>query len=524
MTRSVGHRPRRRRRRPRPARRRGSGRSSSGRSRVHTATVIADGPVDGPGAAGHRCATSPRSAGGPIGVGAGLDEQPSRRVRRRHDDHAMPVREEPRRDRPSSVDVDRDRQSAASTSSTTVAGAGGTAWEASGRRHDRAASATVKDATPSRRTGSSTRHRSRRWPPLRRRPALDAPRADLLLRRPRPEGALQAGVPRRRLGRHPAAGRGPDVHGPVQPPRRRRGRRRPSYFAFALLGFGVWTYFSATLQTGTGSLLYNAELLTKVAFPRIVAPTADVPARVDRPRRRPPSSRSSSRWRPAAAVACRPCSSVCRSASCCSSLAVAGPVLLPQRVGREVPRRRRRSSAFARASCCCSSARSPIRRSSCREAGARCSTSTRSAGALGLLRWALVDTERRRRRRSCCCRSVVARRPAARRPRPLPAQRARVRGHHLMAATVIELDGVGKRYRLGEHHGTGPTCARRWPASPRRAARRAAGARCASSGRSATSSFTVDEGEALGIIGSQRRRQEHAAEGHQQHHDADRGR
>jgi ABC-type polysaccharide/polyol phosphate export permease len=48
----------------------------------------------------------------------------------------------------------------------------------------------------------------------------------------------------------------------------------PSYFAFALLGSGVWAYFASTLQAGTNSLLYNAELLTKVAFPRIVAPAA----------------------------------------------------------------------------------------------------------------------------------------------------------------------------------------------------------------------------------------------------------
>lgn len=50
----------------------------------------------------------------------------------------------------------------------------------------------------------------------------------------------------------------------------------PSYFAFAMLGSGVWGYFAATLQAGTNSLLYNADLLTKVAFPRIVAPTATV--------------------------------------------------------------------------------------------------------------------------------------------------------------------------------------------------------------------------------------------------------
>src|SRR6478609_1404301 len=45
-----------------------------------------------------------------------------------------------------------------------------------------------------------------------------------------------------------------------------------SYFAFALLGFGVWTYFSNTMLIGTSSLVNNAELLTKVAFPRVVAP------------------------------------------------------------------------------------------------------------------------------------------------------------------------------------------------------------------------------------------------------------
>lgn len=47
-----------------------------------------------------------------------------------------------------------------------------------------------------------------------------------------------------------------------------------SYFAFALLGFGVWTFFSTALASGTSSLVSNAELLTKVAFPRIVAPAA----------------------------------------------------------------------------------------------------------------------------------------------------------------------------------------------------------------------------------------------------------
>jgi lipopolysaccharide transport system permease protein len=47
-----------------------------------------------------------------------------------------------------------------------------------------------------------------------------------------------------------------------------------SYFAFALLGFGIWTYYSTTLLSGTNSLVYNAHLLTKVSFPKIVVPTA----------------------------------------------------------------------------------------------------------------------------------------------------------------------------------------------------------------------------------------------------------
>lgn len=55
-----------------------------------------------------------------------------------------------------------------------------------------------------------------------------------------------------------------------------------SYFAFALVGFSVWTYFSATVTSGASSLVSNAELLTKVAFPRLVAPVASMlPALID---------------------------------------------------------------------------------------------------------------------------------------------------------------------------------------------------------------------------------------------------
>lgn len=49
-----------------------------------------------------------------------------------------------------------------------------------------------------------------------------------------------------------------------------------SYFAFALAGFGGWTYFSSALQRGSGSLVANAELLTKVSLARIVPPAASL--------------------------------------------------------------------------------------------------------------------------------------------------------------------------------------------------------------------------------------------------------
>jgi ABC-type polysaccharide/polyol phosphate export permease len=47
-----------------------------------------------------------------------------------------------------------------------------------------------------------------------------------------------------------------------------------SYFAFALLGYGVWGYVTGAVQNGAGSLMNNADLITKVSFPLIVAPAA----------------------------------------------------------------------------------------------------------------------------------------------------------------------------------------------------------------------------------------------------------
>ena len=71
----------------------------------------------------------------------------------------------------------------------------------------------------------------------------------------------------------------------------------------------------------------------------------------------------------------------------------------------------------------------------------------------------------------------------------------------MMAGTVIELEGVGKRYRLGEHHGSGTDLretlarlARRARGRPRPAIRDLWSLRGVS--------VSVDEGSALGIIGS----------------------
>lgn len=55
-----------------------------------------------------------------------------------------------------------------------------------------------------------------------------------------------------------------------------------SYFGFALVGFVVWTYLSTGISDGSMSLLANAELITKVPFPKVVAPVAAlVPGLVD---------------------------------------------------------------------------------------------------------------------------------------------------------------------------------------------------------------------------------------------------
>jgi ABC-type polysaccharide/polyol phosphate export permease len=46
------------------------------------------------------------------------------------------------------------------------------------------------------------------------------------------------------------------------------------YPVFALVGYVVWTYFSGSVGAATASLVSNASLVTKVYFPRLIAPLA----------------------------------------------------------------------------------------------------------------------------------------------------------------------------------------------------------------------------------------------------------
>ena len=297
-----------------------------------------------------------------------------------------------------------------------------------------------------------------------------------------------------------------------------------SYFAFALLGFGVWTYFSSTLQSGTNSLLYNAELLTKVSFPRIVAPDGDVPSRLHRPRggRRPGVRHRPRRRRRARAGRAR-----ARAAGglVLLVLAVAGPVYLLSAAVVKYRDASHARSASAFSSCC-----SP------RPIGLPARPRARR------LAHAAVPQPAQRRASACCAGrsstptsrppaqlALVAgrrRRPAAPRPPPLPAPASassRTSSDGRVVSTVIELDGVGKRYRLGEHHGTG-TDLRETARPPRPPPARRAAPRGPRLLVAARRVVRRRRGQRARDHRVQRRRQEHAPEGHQRHHDADRGR
>ena len=53
-------------------------------------------------------------------------------------------------------------------------------------------------------------------------------------------------------------------------------RNIPHYPLFVLVGLGVWGFFQSSVQLGSGSLLGNAELITKIWFPRELIPAASV--------------------------------------------------------------------------------------------------------------------------------------------------------------------------------------------------------------------------------------------------------
>lgn len=52
------------------------------------------------------------------------------------------------------------------------------------------------------------------------------------------------------------------------------------YALFSFAGLVPWTYFSNALTEGTGSLVQNASLLTKVYFPRLILPLSAVAAKL----------------------------------------------------------------------------------------------------------------------------------------------------------------------------------------------------------------------------------------------------
>jgi lipopolysaccharide transport system permease protein len=53
-------------------------------------------------------------------------------------------------------------------------------------------------------------------------------------------------------------------------------RNIPHYPLFVLAGLGVWGFFQASVQLGSISLLGNAQLITKIWFPRELIPAASV--------------------------------------------------------------------------------------------------------------------------------------------------------------------------------------------------------------------------------------------------------
>ena len=54
----------------------------------------------------------------------------------------------------------------------------------------------------------------------------------------------------------------------------------PNYYIFLMSGMLPWTFFSDSLAQGTGSIVYNAEMVKKIYFPREVLVIGEVRAKL----------------------------------------------------------------------------------------------------------------------------------------------------------------------------------------------------------------------------------------------------
>ena len=54
----------------------------------------------------------------------------------------------------------------------------------------------------------------------------------------------------------------------------------PNYYIYLMAGLLPWTFFSESLGQGTGSIIYNAEMVKKIYFPREVLVIAEVTAKL----------------------------------------------------------------------------------------------------------------------------------------------------------------------------------------------------------------------------------------------------
>ena len=105
---------------------------------------------------------------------------------------------------------------------------------------------------------------------------LGLPGAPLLPDVARHQGALQADGPRRALGGAPAADHDVDLRPPARAGRRPLGEQ-PRWCAlsvFVFAGLTPWTLFSAGITAAAAVLVANANLVTKVYFPRLILPIA----------------------------------------------------------------------------------------------------------------------------------------------------------------------------------------------------------------------------------------------------------